>query len=154
MSRKNEHCSEDFNTHLLCCQWHRWENVHFSTKPMHVTTQIDWSCKNNHCSEGFNTHIWGISGERWENVHFLSKPRHVTPHIHHLRKTRSVLRLSTHIYGVSKDIGGGTFIFQLNLCMWALKSVVSKKTSPVLRVSTHIYGVSQEIDWKTCSFLE
>ena len=32
--------------------------------------------------------------------------------------------VSTHIYGVSKDIGGETFIFQLNLGMWLLKSIV------------------------------
>ena len=48
---------------------------------------------------------------------FLSKPRHVTPQIDHLGKRSPVLRVSTHIYGVSKDIGGKTFIFQLNLGM-------------------------------------
>ena len=48
---------------------------------------------------------------------FQSKPRHVTPQIDHLRKTIPVLRVSTHIYGVSKDIGGKMFIFQLNLGM-------------------------------------
>ena len=51
------------------------------------------------------------------NVHFSTKPRHVTPQINHLRKTSPVLRVSTHIYGVSKDIGGKMFIFQLNLGM-------------------------------------
>ena len=48
---------------------------------------------------------------------FSTKPRHVTPQINCLRKTSTVLRVSTHIYGVSKDIGGEMFIFQLNLCM-------------------------------------
>ena len=33
------------------------------------------------------------------------KPRHVTPQIDHLRKTSTVLSVSTHISGVSKDIG-------------------------------------------------
>ena len=42
---------------------------------------------------------------------------HVTPQIDHLGKTSIVLRVSTHIYGVSKDIAGKTFIFQLNLGM-------------------------------------
>ena len=51
------------------------------------------------------------------NVHFLSKPMHVTPQIDRLQKTSPVLRVSTHIYGVSKDMGGKTFIFQLNLGM-------------------------------------
>ena len=39
----------------------------------------------------------------------------MTPQIDHLGKMSPVLRVSTHMYGVSKDIGGNTFIFQLNL---------------------------------------
>ena len=35
-----------------------------------------------------------------------SKPRHVTPQIDRLRKTSPVLKVSTHIYGVSKEIDG------------------------------------------------
>ena len=31
---------------------------------------------------------------------------HMTPQIDCLRKTNTVLRVSTHIYGVSKDIAG------------------------------------------------
>ena len=38
----------------------------------------------------------------------------MTPQIDRLGKTIPVLRVSIHIYGVSKDIGGKTFIFQLN----------------------------------------
>ena len=41
----------------------------------------------------------------------------MTPQIDCLGKTSTVLRVSTHIYGVFKDIGGKTFIFQLNLGM-------------------------------------
>ena len=41
----------------------------------------------------------------------------MTPQIDHLGKTSPVVRVSTHIYGVSKDIGGNMFIFQLNLGM-------------------------------------
>ena len=37
------------------------------------------------------------------------------PQINCLGKLSTVLRVSTHIYGVSKKIGGKTFIFQLNL---------------------------------------
>ena len=47
------------------------------------------------------------------NIHFSSKPRHVTPQIDCLRKMSSVLKVSTHVYGVSKEIE--TFIFQVNL---------------------------------------
>ena len=41
----------------------------------------------------------------------------MTPQIDCLGKMSTVLQVSTHIYGVSKDIGGKTFIFQLNLGM-------------------------------------
>ena len=59
-----------------------------------------------------------------ETFIFLSKPRHVTPQINHLWKTSPVLRVSTHIYGVSKQIDGKTFIFRVNLGMWPLKSII------------------------------
>ena len=64
-----------------------------------------------------NTHLCGFSGDRWENIHFQSKPRHVTPQIDRLGKTSTVLRVSTHIYGVSQGIDGKTFIFRVNLGM-------------------------------------
>ena len=50
-----------------------------------------------------------------ENIHFLCKPRHVTPQIDRLRKTSTVLRVSTHIYGSSQKIDGKVFIFRVNL---------------------------------------
>ena len=50
-------------------------------------------------------------------MHFESTPMHVTPQIDHLGKTSTVLRVSTHIYGVSKEIDGKMFIFTVNLCM-------------------------------------
>ena len=76
---------------------------------------------------GFNTHVWVFSGDRWENIHFLSKPRHVTPQIDHLGKTSTVLRVSTHIYGVPQEIDGKMFIFSVNVGMWPLKSIVAEK---------------------------
>ena len=48
---------------------------------------------------------------------FSSKPRHVTPQINSLGETSTVLRVSTHIYEVSKEIDGKTFIFGVNLGM-------------------------------------
>ena len=59
--------------------------------------------ENEPCSEGFNTHLWGFWGDKWEDIHFESKPRHVTPQINCLRKTSSILRVSTHFYGVSQE---------------------------------------------------
>ena len=50
-------------------------------------------------------------------MNFSTKPRHVAPQIDCLGEMSTVLRVSTHIYGVSKDIGGKTFIFRVNLGM-------------------------------------
>ena len=50
-------------------------------------------------------------------MNFSTKPRHVTPQIHCLGEMSTIVRVSTHIYGVSKDIGGKTFIFRVNLGM-------------------------------------
>ena len=47
----------------------------------------------------------------------FQKPTHLTPQIDRLRKSSPVLRVSTHIYGISKEIDGKTFIFQVNLGM-------------------------------------
>ena len=136
------------------------------------------SWKNKPCCEDFNTYLWGFWGDRLENVHFLSKLRYVTPQIDHLGKTSTVLRVSTDIYGVSKEIDGKMFIFRVHLGMWPLELIVSEKKwhrwenmnfsfqprhvapqinclgemSTVLRVSTHIFGVSKEIDGKTFIF--
>ena len=48
---------------------------------------------------------------------FQSKPRHVTPQIDHLGKKSPVLRVSTHIYGVTKEIDGKMFILMVHLGM-------------------------------------
>ena len=76
---------------------------------------------------GFNTHLWGFWGDRWENMHFESKPRHVTPQIDRLGKTSTVLRVSTDIFGDSKEIDGKMFIFSVNIGMWHLKSIITEK---------------------------
>ena len=82
-----------------------------------MTPQINCLRKMSLTLKGFNTHLWGFSGDRWENVHISSKPRHVTPQIDRLEKTSPVLRVSTHIYGVSLEIDGKMFIFRVNLGM-------------------------------------
>ena len=56
-------------------------------------------------------------GHRWENMNFSTKPRHVTTQIDCLGETSTVLRVSTHIFGVSKEIDEKTFIFRVNLGM-------------------------------------
>ena len=76
-----------------------------------------------------------------EKVHFLSKPRHVTPQIDHLTKMSFVLRVSTHIYSISKEIDGKTFILSKPRHVTPQIGHL-RKTSPVLRVPTHISGVS------------
>ena len=122
--RKLKPYSEGFNTHFWGFQADRWENIHFESKPQHVTPQINRLRNTKPCSKGINTHLWGFQGDRWENIHFESKPRHVIPQIHHLKKLSPVLRVSTHIYGVSKEIDGKTFILRVNLSMWPLKLIV------------------------------
>ena len=47
-------------------------------------------------------------------MNFSTKPRHVTPQIDCLGEMSTVLRVSTHIYGVSQEIGGKMFIFRVN----------------------------------------
>ena len=42
-------------------------------------------------------------------------------------KTSPTLWVSTHIYGVSKEIDGKVFIFKINLGMLPLKSIVLEK---------------------------
>ena len=71
----------------------------------------------------------------------------MTPQIDHLGKTSTVLRDSTHIYGVSKDIGGKmNFSTQPRHVTPQIDCL--GKMIPVLRVSIHIYGVSEVIDGK------
>ena len=74
---------------------------------------------------------------------------HETLQIDHSRKSSPVLRVSTHIYGVSREIDGKTFTFTSKPRHVTLKSNHLRKSSPVLRVSTHIYSVCREIDGKT-----
>ena len=56
-------------------------------------------------------------GHRWENLNFSTKPSHVTPQIDCLGEMSTVLRVSTNIFGVSKEIDVKTFIFRVNLDM-------------------------------------
>ena len=76
----------------------------------------------------------------------------MTPQIDCLGKTSPVLRISTHIYWVSKEIDGENVHFLRNPSHVTPQIDHLGKTSPVLRVSTHIYGVSQEIDGKMFIF--
>ena len=50
-------------------------------------------------------------------MNFSTKPRHVSPQINWLGETSTVLRVSTHIFGVSKEIDGKMLIFRVNLGM-------------------------------------
>ena len=59
---KNEPCSEGFNTNLWGFQGDRWENINFSSKPRHVTPQIDCLRKMSPVLT-VSTHISGISKE-------------------------------------------------------------------------------------------
>ena len=115
-----------------------------------------------------STYFWCFQGHRWENVHFSTKPRHVTPQIDCLRKMSPVLRVSTHIYCVSKNIDGKTFIFQskprhvtpqinsswknehcsegFNTHLWGFSGDIWENIFP------HISGVSKDIGGKMFIF--
>ena len=101
---------------------------------------------------GFNTHLWCCQGHRLENIHFLSKPRHVTPQIDCLGKTSPVLRVSTHIYGVSQEVDGKMFIFRVNLGMLPLKSIILEKQALFWVFQQTFMGFLKEIDGKTFIF--
>ena len=69
-----------------------------------------------------------------------------------LGKMSTVLSVSTHISGVSKDMDGKTFIFQTKPRHVTPQIDCLGKTSTVLRVSILIYGVFEEIDEKMFIF--
>ena len=64
----------------------------------------------------------------------------MTPQIDCLRKTSNVLRVSIHIYGVSKEIDGKTFIFRVNLGDVTPQIDCLGKTSIVLRFQYTFMG--------------
>ena len=58
----------------------------------------------------------------------------------HLGKTSTVLRVATHIYGVSQEIDVKTFIFCVNLGMC---NPSNDQSDPVLEgFNTHLWGFS------------
>ena len=65
-----------------------------------------------------------------------------------LGKTSPVLRVSTHIYSVSKPIGGNTFISSTKPRHVTSQIDCLGKMSTVVRVSTHIYNISKDIGGK------
>ena len=77
----------------------------------------------------------------------------MTPQIECLGKTSTVLSVSTHIYGVSKEIDGKMFIFRVNIRHVTPQIDHLGKMSTVVSVSTHIYRVSKEIDGKMFIFI-
>ena len=57
---KNKHCSGGFNTNLWGFSGDRWENVHFESKPRHVTPQIDCLGETSPVLR-VSKHIYGVS---------------------------------------------------------------------------------------------
>ena len=73
----------------------------------------------------------------------------MTPQIDCLGKMSTVLRVSTHIYGVCKEIDRKNMHAESKPRHVTPQIDHLGKKSPVLRVSTHIYGVSKDIGGKT-----
>ena len=86
------------------------------------------------------------------NIHFSSKLKHVTPQIDCLRKTSPLLRVSTHIYGISKEIDRKSVHFSSKHRHVTPQIDHFRKMSPEFRVSTHTYRVSKEIHGKHSFF--
>ena len=107
---------------------------------MWPSNRLSW--KNETCSEGFNTHLWGFQGDRWE----------IDPQIDHLGKMSPVQNVSTHIYGVSNEIDGKTFIFRVNLGMWP-SNWSSWESEPCSEgFNTHLWGFQGD-RWENIHFL-
>ena len=70
----------------------------------------------------------------------------------HLVKAIPVLRVSTHIYHISKEIHRENVHLESKPRHVTTQFDCLGTKSPVLRVSTHIYGVSKEMDCKTFIF--
>ena len=63
-----------------------------------------------------------------------------------------VLRVSTHIYGISQEIDGETIHLEITARHMIPQIDHHGKMSPVLMVSTHIYGLYKYINGKTLIF--
>ena len=126
----------------------------FQSKPRAYDWSNPSSWKNKPCPDELqHTRLALLSRQMGKTFTFQSKPRHVTPEIDCLEKNKPCSEgFSTHLWDVSKEIDGKKLIFQVNLAMWLLKSIVSCKTNPVVTVSTHNSGDSKEMDGKTFTY--
>ena len=80
------------------------------------------------------------------NHHLEITARHMIPQIDHHGKMSPVLRVSTHIYGISLQIYG-EIIHLLGKTRHVTPQIDNhRKSSPVPRVITHIYRISKGID--------
>ena len=78
----------------------------------------------------------------------------MTPKINHLGKMNTVLRVSTHIYGVSKDLGGKMFIFQTKPRHVTPQIDRLGKMNPCSEsFNTHLWGFSGD-RWENVHFSE
>ena len=75
-------------------------------------------------------------------MHFMRKPRHVTPQIDRLGKMSTVLRVSIHINGVSKEIYGKMFIFRVSLGMYTSNQSYQKNSPCYECFNTYFWGFS------------
>ena len=74
------------------------------------------------------------------------------PQIDRLGRKSTVLRVSTHIYGVSQEIDGKNIHFESKPRHVTPQIDCLGKTNTLLGVSTHIYGDCREIDGKMFIF--
>ena len=127
MSWKNEPCSEGSNTQLCSFQEDRWENVHFLSKPRHVTPQINHLWKMSPVLRD-STHINGVSRKIDGKTFILRVNLGMWPHKSIICEKQALFWGFQHLFmGVSGKIDGKMFIFRVSLGMWPLKSIVLEK---------------------------
>ena len=80
----------------------------------------------------------------------------MTPQINRLGKTSTVLRVSTHIYGVSKEIDGKTFIGFYSKPRYVMLQIdcLEKMEHCSEGFNTHLWGYSGDRWENIHSFLE
>ena len=57
-------------TNVCSFQEDRWQNIHFESKPRHVTPQMNRLGKMSPVLKSSNTHVCNFQEGRWENINF------------------------------------------------------------------------------------
>ena len=126
------------------------KTITFQSKPRHVTPQINRLGKMSISSEGFITHYLEVSQEIDGKMFTFRVTLGMWPlRSYCISKMCPVLRVSTHIYGVSQgDRWVKCLFIRVNIGMWPLKLIVLEKRAKFWGFHHTYLSFSQEIDGK------